>query len=472
MGSMMRFLVRAALLVGLAAGAVDAVGAEPRRPNILWIIAEDLGPDLACSGNPAVRTPHLDRLAAEGARFTRAYATAPVCSPSRSAFNTGMDQIFLGAHHHRSHRKPGDANPPPEGVRLVSHRLQDAGYFTANVTDFPADVAVKPPALGKTDWNLTIPREPFQSRSWSDLARRQPFYAQVNLWQTHRPFPTAPRREIDPATVVLPPYVPDHPKARKDWAGYLESMEELDDNVGAILAQLDKEGLRDDTIVFFFGDNGRNMLRGKTFLFESGVHVPLIVRWPGHVTPGEVRADLVSLVDLVPTALELAGVPVPPGMHGRPFLGPNAERRECVFAARDRIEESVDRVRSVITDRHHYIRNFMPGRPAAGRIRAEWREAYNPGIVLLKQLHDEGALTPAQDRIFLAPRPEEELYDLEKDPHELVNLAGSPEHREVLQQLRSRLDGWLKTTQDRGAVPENPAAVQAVEEMWIKKFGP
>jgi len=423
---------------------------------VLWILGDDLGPDLGCYGTPLVRTPNLDRLASQGVRYTRAFTTAPVCSPSRSAWNTGMYQTTIGAHNHRSHR--GDGYKLPEGVRLVSHRFHDAGYFTANVTT-PAP-GLK--ASGKTDFNFTVER-PFDGTDWSQRAPGQPFYAQINFMEPHRgPAWPAARKQpvlVDPAKVELPPYYPDHPLARDDYANYLDAVQLLDSKVGAVLKRLDDEGLADNTIVFFFGDNGRCHVRDKQWLYDGGISIPLLVRWPGgEARPGAVRDTLVSAIDIPATALKLAGLPVPEGMQGRPFLGAGSRGREEIFAARDRCDETVDRIRCVRTGRYKLIRNYQPER-AYTQTNA-YKERQYPVLNLMRQLQSEGRLTAEQSRFMAPTRPSEELYDLKADPHEVRNLAPLPEHRSTLEDLRRRLDRWIQNSRDQGAKPEDAATIE------------
>ena len=262
------------LVLILTLEAVCLAADPAKRPNILWLIAEDLGPELGCYGTTEVWTPNLDKLASEGVRYTRAYTTAPVCSASRSAFMTGMYQTTIGAHNHRSHRD--DGYRLPDGVRVLSDWLRDAGYFTANIVMLPPACGFK--GTGKTDWNFTHEAPPFDSAKWDDLKLHQPFYAQINFKETHRKF-NAPSK-ADPAKVVIPPYYPDHPITRKDWTEYLDSATELDRKIGMILAQLAADGLAENTIVVFFGDHGQAMVRGKQFCYEEGLHIPLLIRWP------------------------------------------------------------------------------------------------------------------------------------------------------------------------------------------------
>jgi arylsulfatase A-like enzyme len=295
--------------------------ARRERPNILWLIAEDNGPQWGCYNYPLVRTPHVDRLAGEGALFRNAFTTAPVCSPARSAWNTGLYQTAIDAHHHRSHRD--DGYRLPDAARLVSHRLHDLGYFTANVRRPAPGVQ----GTGKTDFNFAVDH-PFDGDHWNQRRSGQPFFAQVNFRETHKgpAFPEARRQSslIDPARVELPPYWPDHPVVRDEFANYLDCINLLDSKIGQVLSALEREGLAGNTAVFFFGDNGRCLIRGKQWLYDAGIHVPLIVRWRGGVKPGTVRDELVSSLDITATTLWLAGVPVPPNLHGRPLFGPQA----------------------------------------------------------------------------------------------------------------------------------------------------
>ena len=456
-----------------AAAAMRASAESPTRPNILWIIAEDICLDLGCYGEPAARTPNLDRLAAEGRLYRHAYSTAPVCSAARSALITGMYQTAIGAHHHRSHRT--DGYRLPAGVETIVDRLRRTGYYTANIRRFPPGVPFR--VGGKTDWNFQVEGEPFDGDRWSELKTNQPFFAQINFFETHRVYQRAEDHPTDPAEVRLPPYLPDHPVVRDDWARYLDSVAALDEKTGAVLDLLEKGGLRENTIVFWFGDNGRDDFRGKFYAYEQGCQVPLIVRWPGHVPAGSICDELVSLIDVTATTLSLAGTPPPDQLHGQPFLGPQSRPRRYLFTARDRIDETLDRVRTVRDKRFKYIRNFEPQRPYYQTFRYIEFPEYNPLPGLMKQLHAAGRLNANQDRMFADHRPPEELYDLEADPFEFHNLAGLTEHRATLERLREEMDRWIQETGDQGSAPEEPAvrdaelqsyenAVKKLEERW------
>lgn len=453
------------LLTSLASLLVaSTLFADGVKPNILWLIAEDISPDLGCYGNRDARTPNLDRLASQGRLYRHAYSTAPVCSPSRSAFCTGMYQIAFDAQHHRSHRN--DGYKLPAGIRVISDRLREAGYFTANVVQMPGSVGFR--GTGKTDWNFCYDGKPYDSTKWEDLKGHQPFYAQVNFQETHRVYHKAKENPTNPAKLTLPPYLPDHPVAREDWALYLDSMMALDAKVGAVLDLLEKDGLRGNTIVFFFGDNGRECFRGKCTAYEAGCAVPLMVRWPALCPPGSSSDELVSMIDLTATTLALAGVTVPKEMHGQPFLGPGAKRREFVFTARDRLDESVDRVRTVRDARFKLIRNFEPERPYLQRM--VYLDQTNPNYALMRQLQAEGKLNAAQLKFMATSRPAEELYDLQNDPFELKNLAESPEHRETLARLRAALDRWIEQANDSGRIPEDPEVRRRILEEHKKKL--
>lgn len=432
---------------------VPAPAANAAKPNILWLIAEDLGPALGCYGQKNVSTPNLDRLAHQGVRYNHFYTTSPVCSPARSAFMTGMYQTTIGAHQHRTENK----KPLPEGVRVLPHWMRDAGYFTANVEKLPDSFGFK--GAGKTDWNFLSPAPDFDSSDWSDLSSHQPFFAQINFHETHRKF-NGPNK-ADPSKIELPPYYPDHPITRQDYARYLDAMMELDRKVGLILDQLKKEGLAENTIILFIGDNGEAHVRGKQFCYEEGLHVPLIIRWPKSITapknfrPGSVDDRLLEAIDLAPTMLSWVGTDIPSKMQGRPFLGEKTGKpKEYIFGARDRCDETAMRIRTVRDAHYRYIRNFTPEVPFLAP--NNYKEKQYPVWNLLKELNAANKLTPVQ-AVLCAPRmPDEELYDLQSDPHEIKNLANSsdPQDQAALKRLRDALQNWIKETKDQGETPE------------------
>jgi N-sulfoglucosamine sulfohydrolase len=449
-------LLAASSLAPVLARAAENPG---KRPNILWLISEDMGPAVACYGQKQVTTPNLDRLAREGVRYDRFYTTCPVCSPSRSAFMTGMYATTISAHHHRSNRGPGSALP--EGVRLITHWMRDAGYYTGNITALPPECGFK--GTGKTDWNFATPPRPFDTSNWADLKPNQPFFAQINFAETHRMgsrWPQQPIRYADPAKVEVPSCYPDHPVIREDYARYLDSATELDRKIGLVMQQLEKDGLADDTIIIFMGDNGESHIRGKQFCYEEGLRVPAIIRWarsfpaPMHFSPGTGDERLLLAIDIAPTLLSLAGAPIPPRMQGQVFLGSNAAPpRDHVVGARDRCDETAMRIRTVRDRRYRYIRNFTPERPFFSP--NDYKARHYPAWTLIPRLHEEGRLTPAQAALCAPRLPDEELYDMQADPHQVNNLAGAPEHQAALLRLRQALEQWIRDTDDRGRFPED-----------------
>ena len=455
-------LLRSTALLTLG---TTAFAAAPAPLNILWLIAEDTGPSAySCYGEqPAAHTPNIDRLAAEGVRYTRFFTTAPVCSPSRSAFNTGMYQTTIGAHQHRTPEK----RPLPEGVRTLPEWFRAAGYHTANVREFPAAMNLR--GAGKTDWNFVTGTQPlYDGDRWEDLARRQPFYAQINFQETHRDF--GGEGVTDPAKVVLPPYYPDHPAIRKDYADYLDSARRLDGKIARILARLEEEGLAANTLVLFMGDNGEAHIRGKQFCYEEGLRVPFIVRWPrGRPAPagyraGSVESRLLEAIDVAPTLLSLAGAAVPAKMQGAAFLGEKAgPPKSQVFGARDRCDETAMRIRTVRDTRYRYIRTFTPEIPLLAPNAYKARQY--PAWTLVPRLHAEGRLNEAQAALCAPRQPAEQLFDLETDPHQIHNLAESsdPVHAATLRRLRGELESWIERTDDQGRFPEimSPAEADA-----------
>jgi arylsulfatase A-like enzyme len=465
-------MLRTALLIGTCL-PVAAQELHDTRPNVLWLIAEDLGPELSCYGTPEVHTPNLDSLAEEGVRFELAFATAPVCSASRSAFMTGVNAIASGAHNHRSHRDDGFLLP--EGVELVTEPLRRAGVQVANLRELGIE-GVR--GTGKTDWNFTVEGEPFDTRRWGEL--EQPFFAQVNFTETHRgkAWDTAHERiaaPADPERVEPPPYYPDHPLVRADWAQYLNAVMALDVRVGAVLAKLEESGLASTTVVAFLGDHGRAMVRGKQWCYDSGLRVPLIVRWPSALDPpegfvaGAVDHRLVSLLDVTATTIAVLGAEEPAVFHGRVLFGPHSDPpRQVVYGARDRCDETVFRIRTARDARYRYIRNDLPERPFLQLNR--YKERSYPTLPLMRRLFADGELGPLPSVLFAERRPAEELYDLSNDPWETVNLAADPSHTEVKERLASDLDAWLAEMGDRGATLEPPDVVAEWEQRMAERY--
>ncbi len=458
----------------------------PRRPNIVWIVAENFALDFGCYGAAGVRTPNVDGLADRGVRFTNVFSTSPVCAPSRSAFMTGMYATTTDTHNMRSHRD--DDYRLPEGVRPIVHRLRDVGYRTGNIVRIGQRVV----GTGKLDLNFVNEGPLYDTQEWSDLTASQPFFAQINTPEAEydiydrrtREKPRVPwvgeewhPRIAEADTVTPPPYYPDHPLVREEWARYLNSVSGVDVRVGWVLEALVQQGLADDTIVMFFADNGRLEARGIHWCFDSGIHVPLVIAWPKNFPPpqgyaaGAVDQRVISLLDITATTLALAGVPRPLNMQSRVFLGESADPpRRFAFSARDRIDETVIRQRSVRDGRFHYIRNFTPGAgfPALNR----YKEKCFPVKPLMRRLYAEGKLAgpPAE---LMSPFREEMLYDTEADPHEIANLVDSsdPQHRLILARMRAALDTWIAETGDRGHLPEPPQVVRRMVEEMDAWFG-
>ena len=439
----------------LAPWARAAEGGPPQRPNILWLSCEDISPHLRCYGHPNAVTPTLDTLAAEGVRYTNAFTVAGVCAPSRSGIITGMYPTTIGSHHMRCQASL------PEHVKCFTEYLRAAGYYCCNNS--------------KTDYNFRHPPSAWDESSntahWRKRAGGQRFFAVFNFTITHESqvrlrgeeFAKQTRRlkptdRQDPAKLSLPPYYPDTPETRTDWAQYHEVITAMDYMAGDILRQLGEDGLVDDTIVFFWSDHGVGLPRAKRWPYDSGTHVPLIVRIPpklraaGQGQPGGVNDELVSLIDLGPTVLNLAGVTIPGHLQGRAFLGPNLPPpRQYVYSARDRMDERYDVIRAVRDERYRYIRNYEAHKPYYQHI--SYAEV-GPTMQDLRRLHAEGKLPPAAERFMADHKPAEELYDLRTDPHEIDNLAGSDEHRGVLERMREAHVNWVLETRDLGLVPE------------------
>jgi arylsulfatase A-like enzyme len=447
-------------LITLLLAPLAELHASDTKPNILWIIMDDVGAELPCYGEKKIQTPNMDRLVREGTRFERAFLTASVCSPSRSAMITGMYQTTIGAHHHRSGRGTEKIHLPT-GVEPVPALFQRAGYFTCN-----GDYPVKGKRLGKTDYNFEWEQKMYDGNDWAGRKPGQPFFAQIQLWggknrnddgrwyreETPKALGTLTR----PEDISLPPYYPRDPVLLEDWAQYLDCIRFCDQQVGEIRKRLETEGILDQTIIILMGDNGISAAREKQFLYDGGIRTPFIVRGPG-IPRGSVRTDLIEHIDMAASSRAWAGLPVPSWMQGRDVFAKDYQRRDAVFAARDRCGETVDRIRSVRTEQFKYIRNFHPQRPLL-----QPNDYKDSKLIVqrLRDLHAQGKLSAAQEGILFSPtRSAEELYDEQADPFELRNLAGDPQFRSTLETLRARLDRWMVETRDGG--PESEEAYDA-----------
>ena len=422
---------------------------DKTRPNILWISAEDISPSLGCYGDSYAITQRLDQLASEGMRFNRCFTHAGVCAISRSGLITGMYPVSIGSQHMRSQIVL------PSHVKAFPEYLRAAGYWTTNRSK--TDYNFPPP---KAAWNENSP----QSRDWRGRAAGQPFFSVINLVTTHESQIRGKFGETlhDPAKAQLPPYIPDTPITRRDWARYADLLTTLDQQVATILDQLAADGLADETIVCFWGDHGQGLPRGKRWLYDSGTRTPLIIRWPGKLAAGSVCDDLVCFLDFAPTMLKLAGVEAPSHLHGRVL--PPIEKvtstdqsplptttREFIFGHRDRMDETYDLIRSARDTRFKYIRNYAPRRSYSQNI------AYMnqmPSMREMRRLNAEGQLTGAAAQFFRETKPVEELFDTEADPHEIVNLADRPEHAVTLKRMRTALERWQEDIDDSGLIPE------------------
>ena len=470
----------------LALGASNQVLSDsPARPNILWIIAEDMGPELGCYGTQEVSTPTLDNLANAGMRYRNAFTVTPVCSTSRSSFMTGMYAMAIDAHNHRSHRD--GTNPLPDGVQVLTDWLRPHGYATANLvklTDDPQQAKFFK-GTGKNDWNFTYPegQQPFDLSDWETLKTNQPFYAQVNFSETHRghAWNTAHKQiehPADPKQVVIPPYYPDHPVTRAVWAQYLNAVMAVDKKVAFILDLLRRDELDKNTVVVFMTDHGRAMPRGKQWPYDSGLQIPLIVYWPEGNSQlplprgyrrGAIATQLVSSIDIAATTLALAGIAKPPAMQGRVLLGEAMEPpREYVFGGRDRGDETVFHIRTVRDQRFRYLRNKYPERPFL--LRNCYKERSYPIIGLLRDLHKKNELTGAPAMLLADSRPQEELYDLANDPWEIKNLADDPAYADQKRRLAQALDDWMEEINDQGRDPESAAEIKPWKEEQDRRF--
>lgn len=451
-------MTRLLLLVLSCAAAIQACAAE--LPNVVWIVADDLSPELGCYGYPGIETPNIDRLADEGTRYTLAFSTAPVCSSSRTAFQTGQYQTTVGGHHHDTRVMPVLLDTIP----TVTGLMRQAGYFVSN----GVGTAEKRKGHAKSHLNFVYQdSEFFDGYDWSQRAEGQPFFAQVQIKEPHRDFV---EREHEYPDAPIPPYYPDHPVTRADWGNYMASIEVLDQKVGAVLDRLEVEGLSENTLVIFFGDHGRPHVRGKQWLYDGGLHVPLIVRWPGKTDAGQVDDRMTSLLDLMPTTLAAAGVAVPPNakLMGADLFDPAWDGHEKLYAARDRCGEAVDRIRSVRTRDFKYIRNFLPETPYLQH--SSYKKLSYPVETVMKVMHAEGKY---DSLMMAATRPAEELYDLKADTHEMNNLAENPQYEPQLAELRSDVEKWIIDTNDQGVVDESQTvdmdALRAEKWKWFEK---
>ncbi len=426
---------------------------DKRKPNFLWVSFEDTNPFYGCYGDPIARTPNLDRLAAGGCIWKNTFSTAGVCAPARSAVITGMYPISIGTQHMRTaHTNSVAPELPtpysavlPHYVKCFTEYLRADGYYCTN--NVKTDYQFTPPV---TAWDELSNEGHWRNRPDPD----QPFFAVFNPTRTHESGMWEGKDAdpvFDPDAIELPPYFPDTPKVREAMARMYTNIEHSDRQLGELLEQLEEDGLADNTIVFNWSDHGP-LPRGKRWPYDSGIHVPMIVRWPEHLEPGSVSEELISTVDLGPTLLSLAGVEIPYHIQGQAFLGDQAAPpREYVYASRDRYDESYDMVRAARDKRYKYIRNCYPEKPYLLWIPYRNR---HPILQEMWRLYMAGELE-GPELVMFQPRPVEELYDTQRDPHEIHNLAGDIAYEPELERLREALDDWTAEVGDMGEITES-----------------
>lgn len=439
-----RRTVLAGGLSGVAASALPARADGNRLPNILWLVSEDNNPFIGAYGDALAHTPTIDRLAREGILFRNTYSNAPVCAPSRFGILTGVHpESCAPANHMRATAKW------PKPLTTFPELLRGAGYFCSNnaKTDYNCDV------VAETIWD-----KQGATAHWRQRTGDQPFMAVFNYMTTHesRLFkPTEGR--VTPEQVQLPSYLPDTPAIRQDFASYYNLMEKMDGQLAERLAELEADGLADDTIIFYYSDNGGALPRSKRYCYEEGLRCALVVKVPprwAHLAPGKPGTeftDPVSFIDLAPTLLSLAGIKPPAQMQGKAFMGTRRRATQpYAFGMRNRMDERYDFQRTVTDGRWRYIRNYMPHRPWGQHQAFEWLAK---GYQDWEAAHRAGSLTPIQDRFF-QEKPFEELYDLTADKDQVTNLADDPKAARVLKEMRAALDRHMLSINDNGFIPE------------------
>lgn len=451
----------------------------PDKPNIVWIMAEDMSLDLECYGMAAVKTPNLNLMAQEGVLYNAAVCTNPISSPNRSAMITGATQVVTNTHNHRSNRDvPLNTNFKP-----ITSFLRDAGY-TCVIGHHGVFNKGR-----KTDFNFLhehigewngVDKFGVYDKYDEFTAEDQPFFATIQLQVTHRgdwwqEVSAASKHPVNPSDVVLPPFMPDHPQVRKEWAMYLDQVEKMDSEVGMIVEELRDKGVLDNTIIFFIGDNGRCDIRGKGYLYEQGLKVPMIA-WGRGIKPGVVN-NIVSTLDISATILDLAGCEIPAYCDGEPLFdrqsGESIVSHDYIYSARDTWDEVVECSRAVTTDQYKYIRNYFPEIPWDAHQR--YLEFHRPALHIMRELKKEGKLSAEQLRFLEDSKPVEELYDLKSDPFESKNLAEEASMQSVLRSMSDKMDEWQATHNDMGIADRNrrtPEAMKIDMVEYVKKYHP
>ena len=442
----------------------QAIGPKlPQAPNILWLVAEDLSPIIPPFGDNTVETPNLTRLANEGVRYTQVFSSSGVCAPSRAAIATGMYQNRIGAQHMRTTNIadfgvegiiPYEAVPPPY-VKMHSQYFREAGYYASNNAkeDYQFRKAI-------TAWD-----DSSRSAHWRNRAEGQPFFSVFNFGITHESQVWTqagnPLLVDDNLEVPVPPYLPDSEIGRKDIRRVYSNIVAMDRQVGEILDQLEEDGLLNSTIIFWYSDHGGPLPRQKRLLYDSGIHLPLIIRFPDQFRAGEIDDQLISFVDFKSTILSLAGIEPPNYVDGRAFLGvyANTPNRNYIHAAADRFDSEYDMIRAARDNQFKYLRNFYPEKPYY--LPLTYREQM-PVMQELLRMRDADQLNTTQAEWFRTSKEEEELFDVVNDPYELNNIAADPSYAEKLAELRQELDSWMSYVDDKGLMSE----VELIESMW------
>ncbi|QVY66126.1 sulfatase [Polaribacter sp. Q13] len=431
--------------------ALTSIVFAQKKPNIVWINSDDLGIELGCYGNKDVKTPHIDRLAEEGTMFINSYANAPICSISRSSMITGVYAPTVNSHDHRTI----NMTELPAGIIPVTEIFKKAGYY---VTNGSSEYNLK--KRGKEDYNFKT-KVKYDGFDWSGRKKGQPFFAQIQIRDPHRKFVDNSQNIVDPSKVTLPECYPDYPILRADWAAYLASVQHADDQVGQFMDRLRAEGELENTVVFFFGDNGRPHLRDKQFLYEGGLKVPIIVRYPKSVKANAVNKNLASLIDVTVSSLDMAGIEVPEYMHGKVIVGKNAVKRKYVYGFRQRAGDAVENMRSITDGKFKLIWNRTPDRPWMQL--TSYKKLEYPAFALYQVLDRQGKLEYPYNLFMRITKPVIELYDLKKDPMEFNNLADTKKY----QKIKDELFNNLKTNMvvwEKNMISEDAATINRAKE--------
>lgn len=456
--------------------------ANGSRPNIVWVMAEDMGLDLECYGMKGVSTPNLNRMAREGIRFDNCFCTNPICSPSRSAMMVGAHQNSIGAHNHRSKRD----TPLPSPYKPLTYHLRGAGYTCVlghhgvQGKGQKTDCNFKHEKLGSYDGKTSFG---LFDKLDEALPQDAPFYHHIQLQVTHRgdwweTVRANSPKPVDTDEIELPPYIADTPETRLDWAAYLDTVEYMDGEMGMLLDELDEKGLSDNTVVIFIADNGRCQIRGKGYLYETGIHIPLIVWAPGLVDPKDqerLQDRMISTLDIAASVLDLSGAKMPDYLEGKPFIGrENFVGRDYVYTARDNWDEVVDCSRGVCDGRYNLIRNYKPEVPWDAH--QAYLDFYRPVVHVMRRLAEAGKLDEQTGVFFRDHKPPLELYDWRNDPHELHNLARDPAYQDRLRAMEAALSRYQDTHSDTGLEDANerevkPSVAVDVRE-WLQREHP